>query len=515
MKRRDFIKAGSLITIPVFINGFGTRLFASVIPVIPREYNNKVLVLIQLDGGNDTLNTVIPIEHYSSLSGLRGNILIPDNKVLKINDKTGLHPSLNSIKSLYDNGYVNIIRAAGYPNQNRSHFRSTDIWMSGSGAEKYETTGWLGRYFTLDHPDFPEDYPNDLIEYPFAVSLGSTASETCQGVKANYSIAVSDPKAVGELFEGEWDYTPPNCYGSQLNYVRDMVRQSNLYSGIVSSAYDKGNNLSTKYQSTNKLASDLKIVARLISGGLKTKVYVLRLGGFDTHSGQVDASDTTKGAHANLLQTLSEAIGAFHDDIKLLGIENQVLGMTFSEFGRQIRSNGSNGTDHGTAVDMFLFGSCVNPGITGNNPEIKANEEKGMGVTMQNDFRSVYSTILSYWFGLGQADTGNVLFGSFPGLNILSDCTTSSADHAISDNPEFFIGPNPARNEINIIFSNTGICSGVNIFDETGQKVISIQENLINGSNSLFIPVSDLPTGIYFAKAVIGDRMITKKFIKM
>lgn len=363
MKRREFIKSGSILTIPVFLNGLGVKMFAS--PPVPTENNGRVLVLIQLDGGNDTLNTVIPIEYYSQLSSVRQNILIPENKVLKLDDKTGLHPAMTSLKSLYDSAYLNIIRAVSYPNQNRSHFRSTDIWMSGSSAENYESTGWLGRYFTLNHSDFPDDYPNSNFPYPFAITIGSTSSETCQGVKANFSLAVTDPTVSGQLFEGEWDTVPQNCYGENLGYIREMVRQSNNYSDIVSESYQKGNNLSTKYDSVNKLASDLKIVAKLISGGLQTQVYVLRLGGFDTHSGQVDANDKTIGTHADLLRTLSDAIGAFQDDLNLLGIKDKVLGMTFSEFGRQIRSNGSSGTDHGTAVDVFMFGSCIKPGLTG------------------------------------------------------------------------------------------------------------------------------------------------------
>ena len=514
MKRRDFLKAGSLFTLPVFINGIGTRLFASVVPVIPREYNDKILVLIQMDGGNDTLNTVIPLEHYSALTSVRNNIIIPENKILKIDDKTGFHPSMASLKNMYDDGYLNVIRAAGYPNHNRSHFRSTDIWMSGSSAESYENTGWIGRYFTLDHPDFPGSYPNDEIDYPFAASIGSTASETCQGEKANYSIAVSDPKSVGELFEGEWDFIPQNCYGSQLGYVRDMVRQSNLYSDIVSTSYDKGKNISSKYPATNKLASDLKIIARLISGGLKTKVYVIRLGGFDTHSGQVDVSDVTKGKHADLLQTLSDAIGAFHDDIKLLGLENKVIGMTFSEFGRQIKSNGSNGTDHGTAVDMFLFGSCVKPGLTGINPPITGNEEKGTGVSMQNDFRSIYSTILSDWFETGLSDTNSVMFGSFPQADILSDCTTSINEKYL-EKPDLILSPNPAKNEIFIQFSSSEISSDIVIYNETGNMVLIVPKNIFYSDSSVKIDISSLPQGIYFVKTRINKRLNTKKFIKM
>ena len=515
MKRRDFIKAGSLMTIPVFLNGFTSKLFASVVPVIPLDYNDKILVIIQMDGGNDTLNTVIPTEHYSALSNLRSNILIPENKTLKINDKTSLHPSLVSIKELYDKGLVNIIRATGYPNQNRSHFRSTDIWMSGTGAEKYETTGWLGRYFALEHPDFPDDYPNNTIDFPFAVTIGSTASETCQGVKANYSVAVSDPNTLGELFEGEWDSVPQNCYGNELQYVRDMVRQSNIYSDIISNSYSKGNTLSTKYPSSNKLANDLKIVAKLISGGMKTKVYVLRIGGFDTHSGQIDPTDTTKGVHADLLRTLSDAIGAFQDDINLLGIDKRVIGMTFSEFGRQIRSNGSNGTDHGTAVDMFLFGSCIKPGLTGTNPQISPNEEKGNGVTMQNDFRSVYSSILKDWFELTQSNTESLLFGNFASIDLLNDCSSTGINYNLTSQHDFIISPNPAQNYIKLDFLSNNNFTEIKITDTKGKTYLAFPLQGYNSHNSVNINLSEFPAGIYFIKAGGKDRTITKKMIKL
>ncbi|MGE5357116.1 MAG: DUF1501 domain-containing protein [Deltaproteobacteria bacterium] len=514
MKRSDFLKAGSLMTVPVFINGLGTKLFASVLPVIPREYNDKILVLVQMDGGNDTLNTVIPLEHYSALSALRSNILIPENKILKINDKTGLHPSMSTLKNLYQEGNVNIIRAAGYPNQNRSHFRSTDIWMSGSSAEYYETTGWLGRYFALDHPDFPGDYPNSSINYPFAVSIGSTASETCQGVKANYSIAVSDPSKIGELFEGEWDQTPQSCYGTELAYVRDMVRQTNKYSDIVTDTYNKGQNLSSKYQSGNKLASDLKTVARLISGGMKTKVYVVRIGGFDTHSGQIDPVDTTKGTHAQLLQTLSDAISAFQDDLNLLGIADRVLGMTFSEFGRQIRSNGSNGTDHGTAVDMFMFGSCVKPGITGKNPDIDPNGEKGIGVSMQYDYRSVYSTVLNNWFGLDKANTENIMMGDFNFLDLLNDCSTTATEMINVTEQVFSLSPNPAANEVFLNFSANLNNADITLFNTTGKALTTLKNYQFKDGSRLKLDISDIPTGIYYVKVKTAGKLHTGKIIK-
>jgi uncharacterized protein (DUF1501 family) len=513
MKRREFIKSGSILSIPVFLNGFGIKMFAT--PPVPTDNNGRVLVLIQLDGGNDTLNTVIPIEYYSQLSSVRQNILIPENKILKLDDKIGLHPAMTSLKSLYDSAYLNIVRAVSYPNQNRSHFRSTDIWMSGSSAENYESTGWLGRYFSLNHSGFPEGYPNANIPYPFAITISSTSSETCQGVKANFSLAVTDPKVSGQLFEGEWDTVPQNCYGENLSYIREMVRQSNNYSDIVSESYQKGNSLSTKYNSTNKLASDLKIVAKLISGGLQTQVYVLRLGGFDTHSGQVDANDKTIGAHSDLLRTLSDAIGAFQDDLNLLGIKDKVLGMTFSEFGRQIRSNGSLGTDHGTAVDVFMFGSCVKPGLTGINPIINSDEAKGNGVAMQNDYRSVYSSVLTSWLGVKSDDAENLLFGEFNGLDIISECSSTPVLHTDKSDGIFDIYPNPVSSDLNIYFNKEIKKGNLKIYNSIGKIVYSKNSLSIDSNSNQTINIERFLSGNYYLNLRTDTKNITKKFTKI
>ncbi len=513
MKRREFIKSGSILTIPVFLNGLGVKMFAS--PPVPTDNNGRVLVLIQLDGGNDTLNTVIPLEYYSQLSSVRQNILLPEYKILKLDEKTGLHPSMTSLKNLYDSAYLNIIRAVSYPNQNRSHFRSTDIWMSGSSAENYESTGWLGRYFSIYHSDFPDDYPNNNFPYPFAITIGSTSSETCQGVKANFSLAVTDPTVSGQLFEGEWDTVPQNCYGENLSFIREMVRQSNNYSDIVSESYQKGNNISTKYDSNNKLASDLKIVAKLISGGLQTQVYVLRLGGFDTHSGQVDSNDTTVGTHADLLRTLSEAIGAFQDDLNLLGLKDKVLGMTFSEFGRQIRSNGSSGTDHGTAVDVFMFGSCVKPGLTGINPIISSDEPKGNGVAMQNDFRSIYTSVLTKWFGIKSEDAESLLFGEFNGIDIISDCSATSVSQTYVGDDIFDIYPNPVLSDLNIYFKKEIINGKIKIYNNIGKIVYSNSSLNIDSKSSKSINAERIIPGNYYINLKTETKNITKKFTKI
>lgn len=517
MKRRDFIKLSSVITIPVFFNGFGLKAIAGKpVPSI-NEYNDKVLVLIQMDGGNDTLNTVIPLDQYSNLSKVRSNILIPENKVIKYNDNVGLHPSLLPLDGLKDEGQLNIIRAVGYPNHNRSHFRSTDIWMSGSAADVYKSTGWMGSYFSLEHGDFPSGYPNDDINYPFAISMGSTASQTCQGRYGNYSIAVSDATQAGELFEGEWETTPDNCFGDQLAFVRDAVRQSNEYSDIVSEAYSKGNNLSAKYPADNKLASNLKDVARLISGGLKTKVYVVRLGGFDTHSAQVDVADVSIGKHAGLLQSLSNAIDAFQDDLNLMSLDKRVIGMTFSEFGRRIKSNASFGTDHGTAVDMFVFGTCVNPGIIGENPEISENVDNKEAVPMQYDYRSVYGSLLIDWFEADEADVKSILYEDFQKIPIVAGCSSTSNEEIISEsNIEFTISPNPVYSSTTISFLSNGERSKISLFDELGSELKVISNNIFtSGKQNINFNAGDLSAGVYFVRIVNSTSQVTRRFVKI
>lgn len=517
MKRRDFIKLSSVVTIPVFFNGFGLKAIArKPVPSI-NEYNDKVLVLIQMDGGNDTLNTVIPLDQYSNLSSVRSNILIPENKVLKYNDKVGFHPYMASLKEVMDEGQLNIVRAVGYPNQNRSHFRSTDIWMSGSAADVQKTTGWMGSYFSLEHADYPDGYPNDDINFPFAISMGSTASQTCQGSFGNYSIAVSDATQAGELFEGEWETTPDNCFGDQLSFVRDTVRQSNEYSDIVSEAYSKGTNMSQKYSDDNKLASNLKDVARLISGGLKTKVYVVRLGGFDTHSAQVDAVDTEKGKHGELLATLSTAIGAFQDDLNLMNLDKRVIGMTFSEFGRRIKSNASFGTDHGTAVDMFVFGSCVNPVIIGENPEISDNVDNKEAVPMQFDYRSVYGSLLIDWFEAKESEVKSILYEDFHKISIVAGCESTANEDLLPENDiEFTISPNPVYSSTTISFLSNGEQSIISLFDELGSELkVIMRTTLPQGKQTFSFDVSYLSSGVYFIRLVNSTNQITRRFVKI
>lgn len=408
--RRDFIKTSALASIPITLSGF--PLFASLrsSASIFDGDNDKILVLVQLQGGNDGLASIYHADQYANLQAVRGNIVIPENTILNVHNAYGFHPSMQGLKDVWESECLGIIQNVGYPNQNRSHFRSTDIWNSASSAEEFDSTGWIGRYYDLNHSEYPNGYPNGDCPHPFALTMGKIVSETCQGVNANYSLSLLDPFNPGTALVSAEGNIPANCFGDALTFVNDTVAKTNAYASVISEAANAGNNLSAKWDSLEtNLAQKLKHVARLISGGLQTKIYVVQLGGFDTHDNQVVDGATTTGRHDELLRELSDAICAFQDDLNLLSASNRVIGMTYSEFGRRIRSNSAFGTDHGTAAPQFLFGSCIDNQIWGDHPEIDTQVDIEEGVAMQFDFRDVYGTILKDWLGLKTDEVKNVL----------------------------------------------------------------------------------------------------------
>ncbi len=518
MKRRDFLRSSGLMTLPVMLGKFSVASVVS--PLMDRSIfglNDKILVLIQLKGGNDTLNTVIPVEYYDNLAKVRGNIVIPEKKILQLTDATGLHPSLQQLMDLWDGGRMSVIQSVGYPNQNRSHFRSTDIWHTASDADEYLTTGWLGRYFTGEYPNYPEGYPNASYPHPFAITIGSQASETCQGVVSNFSIAINGTSGIGELFEGEWDEVPDNCYGQELQYVRQLVRQTNAYSSAIEEAFEKGKNVSDKYEDDNRLAQQLKIVAQLISGGLKTSVYVVSLGGFDTHSGQVEADDTTMGTHATLLSRLANAVNAFMDDILRMGYGERVLALTYSEFGRRIIANASNGTDHGDALALFAFGECVEPGIVGVNPEIPSNPSKGESVPMQYDFRAVYSTVFTEWFDVPEDTVQNILFGSYGSVPFIRGClSTRIGDKAPAHPIALEVLPNPSDGVVHLKIP-TDLREDqlhVQVFNEYGRiAAMKVAEMRRSANGTHVLDLRHLPSGVYFIQVQTPQWSGTKRIV--
>lgn len=506
MKRRDFLKnIGVAVGGPIMLNGLGLSALAKsgLFSALDDE-SDRVLILVQLNGGNDGLNTYIPLDQYDHLVNARSNILIPENNILPVTDTLGFHPNLGGLKALYDEGRIGLVQSVGYPNQNRSHFRSIEIWSSGSPAEEQWTTGWAGRYLDQQNPGFPEGYPTYEKPDPFAITMGFLVSETCQGQASNFAITLSDPFTLSNLAEWETDEYAGTLFGEELAFVRESISLTNQYAQRIQQAAGQGANLAT-YPDT-QLANQLKTVALLIAGGLKTRIYTVTLNGFDTHSGQVVDGNPAAGVHAELLKTLSDAIKAFQDDLSALGHEERVLGMTFSEFGRQIRSNGSYGTDHGTAAPLLLFGPCANGRITGDNPEIPEEVAIQEGVAMQYDFRDVYGSVLVDWFEMPLNAVKNILHEDFQYLPILACGKAQPGDDTVVHTTDLESGgatlavyPNPFSNTISARFSCGGGMIRLSLFDAKGQEIRVLKEGRINpGAHEAVFDGSNLPSGNYY-----------------
>jgi uncharacterized protein (DUF1501 family) len=520
INRRDFIKTSALASVPLALSGFPLFAVAKPNALFLNGDNDRILVLVQLQGGNDGLATIYDARQYANLQAVRGNIIIPEDSIINFHNEYGLHSAMKGIKDVWEMGSLGIVQNVGYPNQNRSHFRSTDIWNSASRAEEFDSTGWIGRFYDLNYADYPTNYPNAECPHPFALTMGKIVSETCQGINANYSLSLLDPFNPGTALVSAGGDIPANCFGDALSFVNDTVSQTNAFASVISEAANAGNNLSTKWASLEtELAEKLKNVARLISGGLQTKIYVVQLGGFDTHDNQVVDGATTTGRHGELLKELSDAICAFQDDLNLLNLSDRVIGMTYSEFGRRIRSNAALGTDHGTAAPLFLFGSCVENQILGNHPEIDTQVGMDEGVPMQYDFRDIYGTILQNWLGLNENEVSTVIH---PDVQILplfkSGCieTTSVNQDNQQNHFQIELYPNPTSNYLNIDFSEMKGRTKISVFDGRGSVINSFKtEGNSTQKQTINLDVSNYPSGSYFILIENQYANITKKFIKI
>ncbi|MEL7161596.1 MAG: DUF1501 domain-containing protein [Bacteroidota bacterium] len=517
MQRRSFLRKAALLPLPLVLNQF--RLSALTQPFLAGEMNadDRVLVLLQLNGGNDGLNTLIPLDQYDGLMTTRANLVIPESNVLQVEDTLGFHPAMTGVRELYDAGKVAVIQGVGYANQNRSHFRSTDIWNTGSDANTVITTGWLGRHLDGRYPDYPAAYPTDEEPNPFAIVMGTAVSETCQGSAGNFSVAIADVEDVGQLpsFDGAVDLSLP--YGRELDWLRTTISQSNQYAEGIQEAVARGNTIAP-YPEENEVAAKLRDVARLISGGLRTKIYIVELGGFDTHAGQTADGAPLVGTHAELLRTISDAVAAFQTDLTALGVEERVLGMTYSEFGRRIRSNASQGTDHGDAAPLFLFGNCVSGGVTGDNPEIDAQVSIQEGVPMQYDFRNVYGSVLMDWFGVGESAVNDLLLDDFDYVPVLSACnaTTSVGDRPTLRTVDLQVMPNPFRDAFTAQFISGNERVRVSLFDGLGRQVKIVTDRQFSaGEHRVEVALADLPAGAYFVHLTLaGGVRKTKRVMK-
>jgi uncharacterized protein (DUF1501 family) len=373
--------------VPNFLKAFEGR---NVVPA-----GNKVLVILQLSGGNDGLNTVIPYRNDLYYKA-RPRLGIERSKVLSLTDETGLHPALTGLKELYDDGSLGILNSVGYPNPDRSHFRSMDIWQTGSDSKDYWTTGWLGRY--LDAQCHGCDKPTYALELDDLLSLAMKGEEA-------KAIAMKDPKRLfgtaNQRFFKEIMQNHKDESGEQpVDYLYKTLAET-----ISSADYifekSKLHPTNAEYPKT-EIGQNMKTIASLVFSDIDTKVYYLSLGSFDTHVNQ-------QLQQQNLFTQMNDAVKVFVKDLKANGRFNDVMLMTFSEFGRRVSQNASGGTDHGTANNMFLIsGGLKQKGVINAMPDLSDLEEGDLKYKV--DFKNVYATVLKNWLG---ADDKTVLKKNF------------------------------------------------------------------------------------------------------
>lgn len=531
MERRSFIKHAALgAVMPSLINGQHVKA-VGLSPWLESITNTNVetdhvLVVIQLNGGNDGLNMVMPLDQYTNLAAARGNILVNENQVLRLNGSatTGLHPAMTGLKDMYNAGKLNIIQSVGYPQPNFSHFRATDIWLTASNAREVLVTGWAGRYLGTEYPNYPTGYPNQTMPDPLAIQITSNISSLLEGPTFPMGVTVTNPNDFYNFVNNVQDPAPQGYAGRELTYIRTIARQAKDYGDVVRAAFTRGGAPTVAYPPTtdrNNLAEQLKIVAQLIKGGLKTRVYVVSIGGFDTHSAQVVDTDHTQGTHATLMKNLSNAIASFQADLEARRVQDRVLGMTFSEFGRRIKSNASLGTDHGAAAPMFVFGTRLFGGILGNSPTISATTAANANLPMQYDFRSVYASILKDWFCVPDSTIDSaILLRNFQRLRIVNSPSCITPTH--EDNQKAGISlveayPNPFDWATTIEFETVGGHTMVQIFNALGELIaVPVDADYVGaGKHKVRFEAPFLPSGVYYVRLQNGGLQQVKPLMKV
>jgi len=396
MERRQFLKqstlASSLFFVPNFVKAFENLATTSL--------GYKRLVIIQLAGGNDGLNTIIPFNNDVYYRN-RPTISIKKNEIIKVTDELGFNSNLLPLKKLYDQGHLTIINNVGYPNPNRSHFRSTDIWETASDSNQYLQTGWIGRYL--------DKYGNKSYN---AIETDDSLSLALKGQNIN-GIATKNPQV---LFRTSQD---PYFKNVLEHYEDEHLSEHNLgylYKTMIaaeSSAkyiFEKHKTASNKHEyPNNEFANQLKTTSKLINSGIETKVFYSSLGGFDTHARQLNKQ-------SRLLKIYAEGIDAFVSDLKQQGTFNDTLILTFSEFGRRVKQNAANGTDHGAASNVFIIGNKLKtPGFY-NDFSGLSNLDGNGDLKYTIDFRSIYATLLGKWLAV---DESTILSNNFSRLDFI------------------------------------------------------------------------------------------------
>lgn len=545
MDRRKFLRLSALSsTSALLLNGYKVSAFSqtNLLNQIPQSIiDDRTLVLVQLRGGNDGLNTVIPLAQYDEYARLRPTIRLKNtgtNGAISLDNtltdfqKVYIHPSLTGLKSLYDEGKLNILHSVGYPQLNKSHFASRAIMFQGGDGtleNSNKADGWMARFLN-------SAYNYEQFQDPLGIQLGSQKPSlgfqsshehkvdlnlSGQDVSGYYNIISNIGSPVPEI--------PASDYGDALAYIANIENGINTYSQRISEVFDEGlskRNLEStvNYPSDNKLADQLKTVATLIRGGSKTKVFLVSYDGFDTHGNQVQSdSESHIGKHANLLKDVGDALKYFQDDLKMLGIEDQVVSATFTEFGRKPAENGNLGTDHGNLGPMFVIGKHVNGGVTGNNIDLSQVTEHYDDAIMQHDYREVFTSIISDFLGATNEVLIETEFEDFgvSKLNLIDANQKANTELSIEDvlkDKIVTLSENPVSSSFTISYISSRYFRGaIELKSMTGSSVFNMSQDFVPRVNSVTVNISHVISGVYILlmydenKQVFHKQKIIKK----
>ncbi|MEM6326846.1 MAG: DUF1501 domain-containing protein [Bacteroidota bacterium] len=457
---------------------------------------DTVLVLLQLDGGNDGLNTVVPFRD-DIYQRNRPTLGFTQNEVLGLTDDLGLHPALAPLHRRYQNGDLAIVQGVGYDNSSRSHFRGTDVWVTASGADQTLSSGWPGR--TLE-----TSYPN-LIQQtsPLGVQVRGER-QMFRGVAGGTGVSFSNPETLERLAEGgaryDPDAAPATTYGAEIAYVRTLANQSFRYGTALQSALDAGSNQTTyPDHPDHDLGDQLALVARLIRGGLGARIYATAIDGFDTHINQA-------GRHSELLTVIATSVDAFLSDLETDGLADRVVVMTFSEFGRTLAENGAEGTDHAAAAPQFLIGRRVRGGMFGGPPDLADLDPFG-DLRHRYDFRQIYASVLTDWYGMPVSDTATVLGQTYETLPLFSGAVGTPGVPSVLPSALSAPYPSPSRGTVSVPFRlGSEQRVRLTIVDLSGRTVgVALNGTRSAGSHTVRVPLDTMAAGVYLVHLETED----------
>ena len=542
MKRRKFIQLSSTGSLAGFmlnghmVNAFTrTKLLDNVSEDVIRD---RCIVMIQLSGGNDGLNSIIPKNQYDKYASIRPTIRIKEtgtNKGIELDsslgaqDQTLFHPNLLAFKELWDEGKLNIVHGVGYPQLNKSHFSGRALMSrggDGTDANSNKPDGWMARYLNsaFDHTTYDD---------PLGIQLGNKkpADEFHSDAEHKVDINLSGQDTAGFYSQLSNIGNPLADYDGQsseyidnINFINGMEVTATNYASRISAVFNAGTN-NVSYPSYD-LADQLKTVAKMLSGGSKTKLFLLRIDGFDNHANQVASqTDSHLGKHADLLLELSESIKAFQDDLESLGIDQNVVTTTFTEFGRKPIQNDNKGTDHGNLGPMFVIGTGVEPGFTGTHLSLDSFTLGGnvkhfdLDTQMQHDYRQVYAAIIGDFLGASSLNIIDTEFDTYDQnrLNLIESPILNNPYEKSTHSTSLVVAPNPVVNDTMIQFSSPMRMRGqLQIHDLQGRIIQELIADFSSGTNQIPLNLSHLANGLYVL-TVLDDKnktMASTKFRK-